>query len=435
MTVAKIELPPKLVPVFTGPARYRGAFGGRGSGKTRSFALMAAVRGYMWGKEGREGQILCVRQFQNSLDESSLEEIKAAIRSVDWLEDYYEIGEKFIRSKDGRIKFTFSGLERNINSIKSKARILLCWADEAEPIIEEAWRKLIPTIREEGSELWITWNPESKRSATHIRFIEDEPDNAKIIRLNWKDNPYFPEVLEITRQEDLAKRPHLYDHIWEGDFLTAFEGAYYAQHLREADKQGRITRVTFDPLLPVNLYADIGGTGRLSDSFVFWPAQFIGASEIRVRDYYEAQGQEAASHLNWARSMGYGPDRARIVLPHDGVQHDKVHAVTYESFFRQAGYTVDVIPNQGRGAAKMRIEAARRAFPGIWFDEESTVGGREALAFYHEKLDEARGIGLGPEHDWSSHGSDAFGMMAIAHEGHTTPRKRRPRKRATGWAA
>src|SRR6056297_74807 len=130
--VRKVWLPPKLIPVFQGEARYRGAYGGRGSGKTRSFAKMAAVKGLQFGAEGREGIILCGREFMNSLDDSSLEELKHAIREHDWLEAYYEVGEKFIRSKDGKIRFVFAGLRRNVDSIKSKARILLAWVDEAE---------------------------------------------------------------------------------------------------------------------------------------------------------------------------------------------------------------------------------------------------------------------------------------------------------------
>lgn len=436
MTSAKIELPPKLVPVFQGEARYRGAHGGRGSGKTRSFAKMTAVVGYMRGMAGDEGQILCAREHLNSLEESSLEEVKAAIRSEPWLSEYYELGEKYIKSRDGRINYVFAGLRRNVDSIKSKARILLCWVDEAEPVTEEAWRKLIPTVREDNSEIWVTWNPESKRSVTNERFRENPPEGAKIVQMNWRDNPWFPDVLNQERLDDQKKRPHIYDHVWEGDYAEAFEGAYFAPYLKTARDEGRIGKVTFDPLLPVQLFADIGGTGQLSDAFVFWPCQFIGTSEIRARDYYEAVGQPGAAHLNWARSMGYGPDRAKIVLPHDGVQHDKVHVVTYESFFRDAGYDVQVIKNQGRGAARMRIEAVRRVINGVWWDEDSTGPGREALAWYHEKMDERRGIGLGPEHDWSSHCADGFGLMAVAHTQHQGLQGRpRQRQRRTGWAA
>jgi len=184
MNVGKIELPPKLVPIFQGEARIRASWGGRGSGKTRSFSLMSAVEGYRYGTAGISGQILCGREHLNSLEESSLEEVKAAIRSVDWLDDYYEIGERYIRSKDGRIKYVFAGLRHNLDSIKSKAKLLLAWIDEAEGVSEEAWRKLMPTVREEGSEVWVTWNPESKDSATHKRLRLEAPDNSRIVRVN-----------------------------------------------------------------------------------------------------------------------------------------------------------------------------------------------------------------------------------------------------------
>jgi phage terminase large subunit len=227
MTTVRVELPPKLIPIFTGPARYRGSHGGRGSGKTRSFAKMTAVRGVMEASAGREGIILCAREFMNSLDESSMEEVKAAIRSEPFLKDFYEIGEKFIRSKCGRIRYAFAGLRHNLDSIKSKANILLCWVDEAESVSEGAWRKLIPTIREEGSELWVTWNPEDPESPTNKRFRNPVDDDAKIIEMNYTDNPWFPSVLESERQRDLRNRPLDYAHIWEGDFKTRHDARVF----------------------------------------------------------------------------------------------------------------------------------------------------------------------------------------------------------------
>ncbi|MGE8397951.1 MAG: phage terminase large subunit, partial [Comamonas sp.] len=149
MTTAQIAIPEKLIWLFSGEADVRAAHGGRGSGKTRSFATMAALKGYQFGMQGISGIILCARQFMNSLADSSLEEMKRAIEDVPFLKAYYDIGETFIRSKDGRIDFAFAGLDRNIASIKSKGRLLLCWVDEAEPVTETAWQTLIPTLREE----------------------------------------------------------------------------------------------------------------------------------------------------------------------------------------------------------------------------------------------------------------------------------------------
>jgi phage terminase large subunit len=428
---ANVELPPKLIPVFSGEADIRGAYGGRGSGKTRSFAKMSAVRGYMWSMAGREGIILCGRQFMNSLDESSLEEVKAAIRSEPWLEDHYEIGEKFVRTKDHRISYKFTGLDRNVDSVKSKSRILLCWVDEAEPVTEAAWQKLIPTLREEDSELWVTWNPERKKSATHKRFRESADPRTKVVEMNWRDNPWFPKILDRVRLKDKAERPDSYEHIWEGDFVTVVEGAYFASGLTQAKNDGRICRVAFDPLLRVKVYCDLGGTGARADAFAMWPAQFI-KKEIRVRDYYEAQGQPIGSHIDWLNSKGYTPARADIVLPHDGETNDRVLDVSFESAFRAAGYSVTVVPNQGKGAARIRIEATRRRFSLIWFDEDSTTDGRTALGWYHEKRStDDREVGLGPEHDWSSHCADAFGMMcSVYKEPGNNAGWKQP---ATGW--
>lgn len=376
---------------------------------------MTAVRGYMWSKEGREGIILCGRQFMNSLADSSLEEIKAAIASEEWLRGHYEVGEKFVRTRDGRVSYAFTGLDRNIDSVKSKSRILLSWVDEAEPVTETAWQKLIPTLREDGSELWVTWNPERKGSATNRRFRETSDVRQKVVELNWRDNPWFPDRLNRTRLKDQEDRPEQYDHIWEGAFVTALEGAYFAKALSLAKEQKRIGFFAEDPLMPKRAFFDIGGTGRKADATSIWIAQFIG-QEIRVLDYYEAVRQPLSVHLNWLRSRGYTKDSTTIWLPHDGDHGDTVYDVSYESALTAAGYSVTVVPNQGRGAAMNRVDAVRRLFPKMRFNAETTEAGRSALGWYHEKIDEERNIGLGPEHDWSSHAADAFGLMCVAYE-------------------
>ena len=415
MSSVKLETPPKLIPVFIGDADVRGAYGGRGSGKTRTFAKMTAVRAYMWAKAGREGMILCGRQFMNSLEDSSLEEIKAAIRSEAWLLAHFEIGEKYVRTKDGRVSYSFAGLDRSIDSIKSKARILLAWVDEAETVTEMAWQTLLPTLREEDSELWITWNPKRKGSATDKRFRNTTDPRYKVAEMNWRDNPWFPDVLERLRVKDKAERPDSYGHIWDGEYVSIVEGAYYASSLTKAKEEGRISKVAADPLLSIRVFCDLGGTGARADAFTMWVAQFVG-KEVRVLNYYEAQGQPLSTHLQWLRSIGLGPGKADIWLPHDGDTQEKMIDASFRSAFMDAGYSAEVIPNQGKGAAKMRVEAARRLFPSIWFNADTTEAGRDALGWYHEKKDDERGIGLGPNHDWSSHGADAFGLMCIAYE-------------------
>lgn len=417
MTTAKVELPPKLIPVFTGEARYRGAYGGRGSGKTRTFAKMAAIRGYQLSQEGKTGAIVCGREFMNSLQDSSFSEVKSAIQSEPWLSAHYDIGDKYIRTLDKRIEFAFIGLRHNLDSIKSKAKVHLIWVDEAEPVSETAWQKITPTIREEDSEIWVTWNPERKKSATHKRFRENTPHRCKIVEMNYTDNPWFPAVLEEERLNDLNKRPEQYSHIWEGDFVTVVEGAYYAKALAQARSEGRIGKVGHDPLMPKKAYWDIG----VSDATTIWIVQFIG-HEIRILDYYEVENQPLAAHIEWLRSNGHSG--VECVLPHDGEHRDAVTAIRFEDHIRSAGFEVRTVPNQGKGAAMKRVEAARRLFPNMWFDAEKCSAGLDAIGWYHEKRDEDRSIGLGPNHDWSSHGADSFGLIAVDHEEPRAPHSR-----------
>ena len=423
MTTLRIEVPEKLAPVFEGAARYRGAYGGRGSAKTRSFAKMAAVIGALAAEAGEEGIVLCCRQFMNSLDDSSLAEVKAAISSEPWLEERYEVGEKYVRTVPqlpGRVDFKFAGLDRNLDSIKSKARILLCWVDEAETVIEAAWVKLIPTVREDNSEIWVTWNPESTRSATHKRFRLAAPNRSKIVEMNWRDNPWFPSVLEEERQNDLRDRPDQYEHIWEGDFKTVYEGAYYASALLKAKHDGRIKDLHVEPSLTVRTWHDLAGAGDKADAYSIWVGQFVD-QQIWLHGNYSTEGQSSAFHINWLRTwcIERGVKRCIITLPHDGDQVKQDYS--WRNIWNAASepgvveFIVEVIPNQGRGAAMKRIEEGRKVFPRVWFDEKGTAGGREALAAYHEKRDENRSVGLGPNHDWASHDADSFGLMACTY--------------------
>lgn len=433
MTSVSVEIPPKLIPVFSGEADVRGAYGGRGSGKTMTFAKMTAIRTLMWDQAGREGVIVCGRERLNSIDDSSLAEVRSAIESEPWLRPHFDLGDKYIRTRSKRIAYKFSGMDkRTILSIKSKAKILLLWADEAEPITDVAWDIVIPTLRQEDSELWVTWNPARKSSATDRRFRQRKDPRMKVVEMNWRDNPRFPAILERQRQKWQKENPDSYDWVWEGAYATAIKGAYYTKSITAMKAAGRYAPVPADPLIKRRLFVDIGGTGRNSDAFTMWGAQFVGL-QVRVLNYHEAVGQEFSYHLAWMHRNGYTKDNTEIFLPHDGATHDKVFDVSYQSAFTAAGYSVTVVPNQGRGAAISRIQAARRMFPAVWMNKEpekvivdlegqtepTTETGLEALGWYHEKWDEERDVGLGPEHDWASHGADSFGLMAVVWEDHS----------------
>jgi len=405
---AQLQIPPKLIPVFDAKnVRYRGAYGGRGSAKTRTFALMTAVRGYVVGNNGGTGQILCGREFMNSLDDSSLEEVKSAIKSVPWLDAYYECGEKFIRSRDGNISYVFAGLRRSLDALKSKAKLILAWIDEAESVSETAWRKLIPTVREHDSEIWVTWNPESKESATHKRFRLSPPDKSVIVEMNWQDNPWFPDVLEQERLEDKAKRPDIYDHVWEGDFLVHAEGAYYATEMREAKDEGRIGIVNYDSSLGVITSWDLG----IGDSTAIFFAQFAGP-EVRIIDYYESSGVGLDHYARVLQEKGYR--YTEHILPHDVRVKELGSGKSRLETLDALGITPITIAPQLM--VDDGIQAVRSMLKNCWFDGERCERGIDALRQYHREYDENGKVWRSrPAHDWASHGADSFRYLAVGY--------------------
>lgn len=393
------------------PARYKGAFGGRGSGKSHFFADLL-IEDSLAEKGLRS---VCIREVQKSLKESAkrLVEDKLIEHGLGPADGFKVFREVVETPGDGII--TFQGMsDHTAESIKSLEGYKRAWVEEAQSLSARSLSLLRPTIRAEGSEIWFSWNPRRKTDPVDAMLRGGSlPTGAVVVRANWSDNPWFPSVLEQERQDCLRDNADQYAHIWEGDYATVLAGAYFARSIADAKAQGRIGRVPADPLMAYRAFFDIGGTGAKADAVAIWVAQFVG-KEIRVLDYYEAVGQPLAAHVEWLRSKGYG--KAEIVLPHDGSTHDKVYDVSYESALRQAGFSVEVMRNAGAGAAAMRIEAVRRKFPAMWFNEATTQAGLDALGWYHEKRDEARNIGLGPEHDWSSHGADAAGLMCVFHE-------------------
>lgn len=373
---------------------------------------------------------VCIREVQKDLQQSSKALIEKKISDFGLGEaDGFKAYRDVIKTPgDGLI--IFKGMnDYTADSIKSLEGFKRGWWEEAHGATATSVNLYRPTMRASGAQMWWSWNPRHKRDEVDVMFRGAErPTGAVVVEANWRDNPWFTAELEQERQDTLRRKPEQYDHIWEGGFQKVMEGAYYAASLALAKSEGRIGRVAPDPLMTFRAIWDIGGTGAKADACSIWIVQFIGR-EIRVLNYYEARGQPLATHINWLRDNGYG--RALCILPHDGATNDKVYDVSYESALTEAGFDVEVVPNQGKGAASMRIEAVRRVFGLCWFDEQKTDGGRDALGAYHEQKDERRNIGLGPAHDWSSHGADAFGLMAVVYEEPQIKREAaRPRRRA-----
>jgi phage terminase large subunit len=414
MSVLRIETAEVFEPLLA-PARYKGAYGGRGSGKSHFFGGLLIEEALAWPGDFGEGmKSICIREVQKDLAQSSKALLEAKLNG-------YGLGDRAgfkvyrdVISLPGDGIITFKGMnDYTAESVKSLEGYDRAWWEEAQTATMHSLNLLRPTIRKPGSQLWFSWNARRKTDPVDVMLRGAErPTGSTVVTANWRDNPWFTDELEQERLDCLRMQPDQYDHIWEGGYITLAEGAYFAKQLALARTENRIGRVAGDDLMTTRAYWDIGGTGAKADACAVWIVQFVGQS-INVLNYYEAVGQPLATHVAWLRSKGY--EKALCVLPHDGATNDKVHQVSYESALRQAGFEVRVVPNMGAGAANARIEAVRRVFPSIWFNADTTEAGRDALGWYHEKRDEARGIGLGPDHDWASHGADAFGLMAVDH--------------------
>lgn len=300
--------------------------------------------------------------------------------------------------------------DHTAESIKSLEGYKRAWVEEAQTLSIRSLELLRPTIRADGSELWFSWNPRRRADPVDELLRKDPPPGAIVVEANWRDNPWFPNDLELERAHWQESQPETYEHVWEGDYVGVTKGAYYAKDLTRAKQEGRITRLVPDPLMEFQAIWDIGGASKTADACSIIIRQVVGQT-INILDHYTSIGQPLGTHLNWLRDSGYGA--ARCILPHDGNVTNNITAMRYEDHIREAGFQVEVVKNQGRGAAMRRVEAARRIFTRIWFDEQKTEALRDSLGWYHEKIDEHRQIGMGPDHDWSSHDADAFGLMAV----------------------
>lgn len=406
------------------PARYKGAFGGRGSAKSHFFGELLVE--LCVAEPGTSA--ICIREVQKTLAGSSKKIVEKKIQDLGLGSSFRVLHDRIETPGGSGVPgglITFQGMtNHNAESIKSLEGMKVAWIDEAQSLSARSLSLLRPTIRMENSEIWASWNPTRKNDAIDDFFRgngDREADTpwkpapgAVVVESNWRNNPWWSAELEAERLLELERYPGRYPHTYEGKYASAFEGAYFAKLLSDAMLQKRIVKnLSVDPLLPLRAFHDLGGASANADAYSIWIVQWVN-DEIRVLNYYESVGQDLAHHTNWMRKNGY--QDAINYLPHDGVRQDGVISKRYEDHWRDAGFTVEPsIKNQGAGAASMRIEAVRRLGPKMRFDEVKTESGRMALGFYHEKKDEVRNIGLGPAHDWSSHAADSLGLMACCY--------------------
>jgi phage terminase large subunit len=405
---AKAEFPAKLECLFR-PARYKVLYGGRGGAKSWGVARALLIKG-----AEKPLRILCAREFQNSIRDSVHKLLSDQIDGLG-LGAFYEIQQTSIKGRNGT-EFAFEGLRHNVTKIKSFEGVDICWVEEAQTVSKASWDTLIPTIRKEESEIWITFNPELEADETYQRFVAKPPPGAIVEKVNWSDNPWFPAVLRAEKDDLRTRDPDAYLTVWEGHCRQTLDGAIYANEIRAATEAGRITRVPYDASKPVDTFWDLGR----ADNTSIWFAQVIGF-EYRIIDYYQSHGHALGHYLKvlQGRPYVYGTHW----LPHDAEAELLASERTIAQQMRGAGYTVQIVP---RISVADGINAARTIFAQCWFDAEKTADGLQCLRHYRYEKDEDLGtFKRNPLHDWASHGADAFRYLALALTAKVERRRRR----------
>lgn len=393
-----IDFPSKLQFLFE-PARYKVLYGGRGGAKSWGIATALLILGRQ-----KCLRILCAREIQKSMRESVHQLLKDRIADLG-LGEHYTVLNDEIRGANGTL-IIFAGLRHNIDSIKSKEGIDIVWVEEATNVSPESWRKLIPTIRKEGSEIVVSFNPELDDDETYKRFVLQAPPGAVVRKIDWRDNPFFPEVLRSEMEHLKASDPDEWLNVYEGHCRHTLAGAVYAGEMRAATEEGRITKVPYDRSKPVHTFWDLG----YSDHTSIWFAQIVGF-EYRVVDFYQEARKGVPFFLQVLQSRGYIYDTDW--LPHDGNSEQMAaNGMSIAKQMRDAGRKVRVIPKMPIADG---INAVRTMFPNMWFDAEKCADGLQCIRRYRYDVDQQTGrVSKNPLHDENSHAADALRYCALA---------------------
>lgn len=395
--MTRVAFPQKLRPLFE-PKRYKVLYGGRGGAKSWGVARALLTLGAR-----KPLRILCAREFQKSIKDSVHQLLKDQVIALE-LQDFYEVKTTEIVGKNGT-KFGFEGLHHNISNIKSWEGADICWVEEAQVVSASSWDVLIPTIRKDGSEIWLTFNPELEEDETYQRFVISPPTEAFVIKIGWQDNKWFPDVLRMEKDELRAKDEAKYRHIWEGECKAAVEGAIFAKEMEKAGAEGRILKVPYDPTKPVDVFWDLGR----SDKTALWFVQQIGY-EFRFLRYYEYSGEHFSHYVKFLKELPYA--YGRQYLPHDA-ENEQISAEKTIKRQAQDAFGAGVMIVQRIPKKALAIDAARGIFDRCVFDRDLCADGLTCLRKYAYKFDpETQRMSKEPDHDtpWS-HGADAF--MAV----------------------
>lgn len=401
----QVELPPKAR-ALRQPAPYKILWGGRAGAKSWTVARQLLIDG-----TEKPLRIGCFRELQRSIKESVHQLLADQVSALE-LGDFYEVQSAQIKAKNGGL-IIFDGLRHNAEKIKSYEGLDRAWVEQAEMVSKSSWDILIPTIRKEGSEIWLTINPLLEEDYAYQHFVLRPPPGAIVVEMSWRDNPWISQRSLDQMKESERKDPDAWLNIWEGHCRQALEGAIYAAELREATQDGRITRVPYDRTQPVHTAWDLGH----SDQTCIWLFQRVGFETHFIR-YYQNNQHHLGHYLQELQSYGYvwGTD----FLPHDG-DNATLGSLSIAELMRNAGRNVVVVPRTANIGAD--INAARMRFANCWFDQELCADGLQCLRHYRYDVDEDTGRRSRlPHHDWASDGADAFRTFAV---GYQAPTRRR----------
>jgi phage terminase large subunit len=386
------------VPLLFQPARYKVAYGGRGSGKSWGFARALLIQGLQ-----RPMRILCAREFQKSIKQSVHTLLVDQLQAMGFGK-IYKVTEDAITAPNGTV-FNFTGLAyHTVESIKSYEGVDVVWIEEGQTVTKRSWDILIPTIRAKGSEIWVSFNPDLDTDETYQRFVVEPPESARVVKINWSDNPWFPEELELERLDCYRRRPQDYANIWEGECRSAVEGAIYANEIRDAVEHGRVTNVPYDPGLKVHVVFDLGWNDAMFVSLVQ-----RGVSDIRIIRCIEDSHRTLESYSRELRDLGL--NWGRVWLPHDGLQKDIKTGRSAQQYLQALGWDVAIVP---QGSIEAGIRVARETFPRVWWDKQRAGVMVERLKRYRRVVPQTTGEPGKPLHDDNSHGADCFRYVCAA---------------------
>jgi phage terminase large subunit len=400
----RVEVPRKLKPLL-GKWRYKGAYGGRGGAKSHFFAEQLVLRLYR-----EKTRAVCIREVQNSIKDSVKQLLADKIEKLG-LQECFEVLESEIRGPDGSM-IIFKGMQSyNADNIKSLEAYDIAWVEEAQTLSQHSLDLLRPTLRKEGSELWFSWNPRYKTDPVDKFFRKSPPPEAVSVLINWRDNPWFPDVLRREMEHDFATDADKADHIWNGAY-GASQGAILSRWVNEAERDGRITNdIEYDPQgAAIEVSSDLGF--RDTASWWYWQRRQSG---FHLLMYEGDSGLDADDWIPRIQEtlLDMGIKRiGKIWLPHDAraKTFQSKHSSVEKFLLAFGSDRVAIVPQTKK---LDQISAARSVLPKCAFHKDRCEAGLDGLrAWEYEWNDDTNVFSREPLHNWASHPSDAFAYGA-----------------------